>query len=161
MKRVVRTTLVPLMVLFGFWAQSTAQDQVSLSKSKHIKFNEESTKTEITLNVGEAYNFMKLSINARSESGSIKVELIDPKGKTKGNFTIEAHSEIIKGDNTEVMEQVTGNMAKKYRNPTIGKWKVIFSPKKAVGQAQVNLTLEYEPKVDLLEISTIEKESSK
>ena len=89
----------------------------------------------------------------------LKIEIFDPDGKSKGHFIIIAEGDISSGNKTIVQSEVNGEMERHYREPVSGEWKVVFTPKNAVGLARLRTNLIFNPRVDMLEVEQIEEDT--
>ena len=108
----------------------------AVCKTRTIELDDSSDKETITVDVSEDVNKMHLNINSNVKSGYLTVELYDPKGNKKGNFSIESQSK-----SSKTKEQVCGQMQKYIEDPIEGKWTVVLVPKKVVGNVSICTSL--------------------
>ncbi len=131
------------------------QEFTEMESSKTLHFKNESKQAEVLINVSDEFNFLLIEIQGTFKEGETLVELFDPKGVKKGYFTIKTETNISKGNNTTIMEMVSGKLAKHYRDPVKGDWLIRISPKMAVGYININSTLVYNPRINVLEMDQI------
>ncbi|RNC86959.1 MAG: hypothetical protein ED556_05920 [Winogradskyella sp.] len=118
-------------------AQQISQKSCSaVCLNRTIQLDGSSDKETITVDVSEDTGKMHLNINSKVESGYLTVELYDPKGNKKGNFSIESQS-----NSSKTKEQVCGQMQKYIEDPIKGKWSVVLVPKKVVGDVSICTSL--------------------
>jgi len=160
MKKRNQISLV-LILLMAFSSTAYSQDYYVKKNSKHgyakmersneLFFKEESTISEVQISVTEEFNFLSLKIECRLKSGELLVEILNPKGEIKGNFTVINNNVVTKGKNTQSKETVVGHIEKQFRTPSTGNWLVRIKPKNATGMAMILNTLVYNPRQSLLE----------
>lgn len=145
------------------WAQEAPtierQEYTEMESSKTLHFKNESKKAEVQIKVTDEFNFLLIEIQGTFKEGETLIELFDPKGIKKGYFTIKTETNISKGKNTTVMEMVSGKLAKHYRDPIKGDWLIRISPKMAVGYININSSLIYNPRINVLELDQIKDDT--
>jgi hypothetical protein len=129
-----------------------AQEYKKVDQSNTIVFDDASKISETYVNVSDDFNFLALNIECKLTAGSLSVELINPKGDVKGNFTIIVVSD---RKNAQSEEGGNGQIEKNFRNPITGNWLIRFKPKNASGSAKIFSTLIYNQRVDILELDQI------
>jgi|GEM_PF-2884539 len=134
-----------------------SRETVNVQKSRQFSFNEESTKAESKITVGNEYNYLSLNINADLLKGTFLVEILDPKGVKQGSFSLVTEESSVKGSNTTVTERVMGNIRKEFRNPMKGDWIVRITPEKATGGVSISISQRFVENIDMIELNSIEK----
>lgn len=158
MKNSIKVTSLTLFLLLSGTCGLRAQEITQVSKSKALKFNNETQPVEIIIEVTNEFNYLNLAIAGQLDYGQATFEILDPKGKSKGKFTIETDNQKY-GESTTTTSTAQGNMVKKFRNPSQGKWKIRITPKdKIIGNAHIRYNQVFNPKADLLEIDEIDPE---
>ncbi|WP_299116638.1 hypothetical protein [uncultured Winogradskyella sp.] len=132
------------LCLFLFSALIQAQQRQldscnSTSTNRTIQFDGSSEQQAIIIDVSKDTNKMHVSINSTVKSGYLTVELYDPKGNKKGNFSIESQV-----NTSEKKEQVCGQMQKHIEDPVNGKWTVLLVPNKVIGDVSICTSLHNE-----------------
>jgi len=135
------------------------QDYTEMERSKILRFENESMQVEVEIKVSEEFNFLVIKIQGSFEKGETLIELFNPNGIKKGHFTIKTETNISKGKNTNITEMVSGKLEKHYRDPLKGDWLIRISPQKAVGYININSTLIYHPRINVLELDQIEDDT--
>lgn len=105
----------------------------STSLSRNIELDDSSDTEDIKIEVSDEVKKMFIGVNSIIESGYLTVEIYDPSGNKKGNFSVESQ---LKSSNKK-KEQVCGQMQKQIDDPEKGTWRVKLIPKNAVGQIQI------------------------
>jgi hypothetical protein len=134
-----------------------SKETVNVQKSRQFGFNEESTKTESKVTVGNEYNYLGLAINAELLKGTFLVEILDPKGVKQGSFSLVTEESTVKGSNTTFLERVMGNIMKEFRNPMKGDWIVRITPEKATGSVSISISQRFVENIDVIELNSFEK----
>ncbi len=157
MKQAIKITLC--IVLFAGLAASTvlAQEYARLERQKTIAMDGESTKTEVTIEANDEYNFLSIAIKSSLNEGSALIELLNPDGKVMGNYTIKTDTKVKMGSKTKIYEEVNGEMRKSFRNPKHGDWIIRISPKQAKGRIVINSSQVFNARADVLPAAEIEK----
>lgn len=117
--------------------QNSQQSCNAISLNRSIEFDGSSDQENITIDVSENTNKMHISINSTVDSGYLTVELYDPKGNKKGNFSIESQLT----SNNKKKELVCGQMQKHIDDPIKGKWIVKLVPNKVYGKVSICTSL--------------------
>lgn len=105
--------------------QSAVIDSHSTSLS--LPLEGESNTKELSVEVGNEVSALTLTLKGEVKSGRLKLEILDPKGKNQGGYTIE-------GNGRGRSEPVSGVSVKQYPSPENGVWKVKVISTKAVGK---------------------------
>ncbi|HVN58119.1 MAG TPA: hypothetical protein VMT63_07475 [Bacteroidales bacterium] len=108
-----------------------------------ISLKAESQEIKININVPESYKYMSLWIAANLNEGDLSVELLDPNGEKKGDFSVGCALSISRPAGTDQEntshEVVQGRINKSINNPLKGTWVIRLNPKKATGQVQIEI----------------------
>jgi hypothetical protein len=148
-------TLIIIASLF-FAGNAFGQEYSKLASEKSISFDNESESTKVEIGVEEKYSYLQFQIHCRLQAGAVKILLLNPKGVEKGEIAVKAENDnISKGKNTTVLEVVSGEMEKVFRDPLAGDWIVKVMPANAVGEIRIQSVRIYNPKSDLLETEQI------
>lgn len=121
------------------------REQLKINRASSLRFDNESEKSEVKINMTADYNFLQIQIASNFESGKMTLELIDPKGEKRGSFNLITDDPIVvKGKNTTSREMVSGNLNKEFRNPLAGEWIIRAIPVDATGSINISITQEYQ-----------------
>lgn len=143
MKKSIKSFTVLTLFLFlstiSFSQKSTTSfDQfgqqcsgVNLTRNIHLKGS--SSTEKIKIEVTENTNCIHLGINSIIQSGSLTIEVYDPKGNKQGNFSVESQI----GSNKQFGESVCGQIQKTIKTPLKGEWIVKLIPNKAKGEVSI------------------------
>ncbi len=131
--------LLVYLFLFTSVCQAQIHNQHScnaVSLNRTIELNGSSDQESIIIDVPKGTSKMHVSINSIIKSGYLTVELYDPKGNKKGNFSIESQL-----NSTKKKDQVCGQMQKHIEDPLKGKWIVLLVPNKVIGDISICTSL--------------------
>lgn len=157
MKKSIKTIILGLGMLFTGVVFTSAQDVTKISKNQDIQFNNETKPVEIGVEITKEFNFLSVHIGGLISKGEAQFEILDPKGKSKGKFSIQTEI-VTSGESTTTSSRASGSMTKSFRNPLTGKWKIKITPVGSIkGQAVLEYDLIYNPQADVLEIEDIKK----
>ncbi len=120
-------------------------EKVSTQRKATLTFKGESKPSEVKVKVTEEEGYLKIMVHSSFESGSVSVELIDPKGENRGKYTLKTDDLIVTGDKTTVREEVTGDMQKDFVDPLKGEWIIRAIPVAAEGKIDVMILQEAFP----------------
>jgi hypothetical protein len=95
-----------------------------------VNLNKESKLKEISVSVDKEIPILSLNIKGRVSSGSVDVEIFDPKKVKQGGFTIV-------NDDNKNGEMVYGSINKSVNEPLHGIWKIIVSSQNAYGNIYI------------------------
>ena len=160
MKTLMKNSFCLVILLLAANFNSFGQEYIKLERSKTVFLDEESKTAEVFIKVTDEYNYLKVKVLGQIQKGDILVELIDPEGRVRRNFSLETGSAAAQGIDLGEKGYVAGEMEKSFRNPSIGNWHVLlnFSPE-ASGRIKVYNLLIYNPRTDLIELEQIEKDT--
>jgi hypothetical protein len=158
MKTLIKITAILFVSMLAISSTCFSQEYIKMERQKHLRFEKESETLEVKIKVTDEYNFFKVKIECTVTEGEIQLELLDPKGNLKGNFTIKTDSNLKTGKRTTVEESVRGSLEKTFRYPLIGDWIIKIKPNEAKGDMSIGSLLYYHPKADMLEMEQIEED---
>jgi len=125
--------------------QGPDKDAFKLHRSRLINFKDESKLTEVKVNMTDDYNYLNINISCNFDKGSVLIELVDPKGEKKGNYSVKTDDSVVIGDKTTTQEHVMGEMAKEFTTPLKGEWIIRATPISATGRVQIEIIQQYAP----------------
>jgi len=125
--------------------QGPDKDAFKLHRSRIINFKDESKLTEVKVNMTDDYNYLNINISCNFDKGSVLIELVDPKGEKKGNYSVKTDDSVVIGDKTTTQEHVMGEMAKEFTTPLKGEWIIRATPISATGRVQIEIIQQYAP----------------
>ena len=115
----------------------SSKTQLQVQRESQVRFEYESTPTEIKIKATEEYNYLGINIRTQLNAGMVNIEIFDPKGNRQGIYTVVADETVESGDKTMITNTVSGSIAKQFRNPAKREWKVKATPAKAFGNVSV------------------------
>ncbi|WP_298903327.1 hypothetical protein [uncultured Psychroserpens sp.] len=133
-KSIKLVTCLFLLLSLSIQAQQNNQkhcDAITLNRS--IQFDGSSDTEEIKVEVADSAKKLYVSINSTIKSGYLTVEVYDPKGNKKGNFSIESQ---VKSSNKK-KELVCGQMQKHIDDPIQGNWVIKLIPNNVAGDVSI------------------------
>lgn len=159
MKTLIKKTAAIIILLAIVITVSSGQEYIRLERSKTLQLSKKSEKTEVIIKVTGDYNYVRIKVQGQVHKGDILVELIDPAGEVRRDFTIKTGSAAAQGISLGAKGYVAGEMEKAYRDPENGNWLVRVTPEDAEGQLKVYSLLIYNPRTNLIELEQIEKDT--
>ena len=111
----------------------------SIDQERSIQIENYSKDETIDIEVFEDTKLLLLEISSTISYGSIKVEIYDPAGKKKGQFsiksllTLEKLKKMKRGQKNYMREDVSGKINKIFIQSLVGTWKVKIYPKETHG----------------------------
>lgn len=120
-------------------------DKVATQRKATLTFNGESKPSEVKVKVSDGEGYLAIMIQSSFRSGSIAIELVDPKGENRGKYMLKTDDLIVTGDKTSVQEEVSGEMRKDFVNPMKGEWIIRAIPVSAEGTINVMIRQESFP----------------
>ena len=137
-------------------AATSDREQLQIHRASSLRFENESEKSEVKVNMTGDYNLLLIQIASSFESGKVTLEMIDPKGEKRGSFNLKTDDPIVvKGKNTTSKEMVSGNLNKEFQNPLKGEWIIRAIPVDATGSINISITQEYRPAAMKGEVTVI------
>ncbi|MBN1388596.1 MAG: hypothetical protein JW965_09135 [Bacteroidales bacterium] len=159
MKTLIKNAVCLIILLTAVIVNGSGQEYVKLERSRNLQLNNTSAGQEISINVTDEYNYLRIKVEGQFTMGSLLIELIDPSGNISRNFTIEAGGVNTSDIRADRAGAVSGQMQKAFRNPAEGYWQVRITPRKATGSLRIYSLQIYNPRTDLIELEQIEKDT--
>ena len=143
MKKRTATSIICIILLSITALAQTQESDESLIKDSWTKVNLQRTiqlegdskSVEVLINIQSNVQRFEFSINSSVHSGKLTIEVYDPKGTKRGNFTIGTQL------NSELEETANGDIRKSLFEPHSGDWKVKIIPTKASGTIRIRTTV--------------------
>ena len=160
MKTLIKNAACLIILLLTANFTGFGQEYIKLERSMILPHDLQSKIDGVLIKVSDEYNYLKVKVQGQVNKGDILVELVDPEGEVRRNFTLKTSSAAIEGIDLGEKGYVAGEMEKSYRNPPTGNWlvRVTYNPE-ANGKIKVNSLLIYNPRADLIELEQIEKDT--
>ena len=103
-------------------------ERTDFSLERRIQLTDNSGSKTIPIDVNEDVQEFILSVNCDLTSGVLNVEIYDPKGVKRGNFSVKGSGH---SDNTSGWAEIVGGVInKRYSNPIKGAWSLKFIAEK-------------------------------
>ena len=107
----------------------------SSSVTRSIELNDSSKSKTVTLEVSKGTKNFMIGVNSLISSGSLTMEIFDPKGNKQGNFSVESQ---MNNQGADAKEEVCGQLNRSFSDPMAGDWSVKLKPKKVTGKVSIN-----------------------
>jgi hypothetical protein len=121
------------------------KDQVSIQRKASLRFSGETKVSEAKIKMTGDYNYLMIALHGGLMSGSVTVEMIDPKGEIRGKFSLKTDDLVITGDKTSIQQMVNGDMQKDFRMPLSGEWIIRATGATAEGVIEIAINQQYRP----------------
>ena len=131
MKKSIKTTIIFslfLLVSAGAFSQSCGN-----MTTRQIELSDSSDNESIELDVSKDIKCLMIGVGSTIESGSLTMEIFDPKGDKQGNFSVESQI----SSSAKKKEKVCGQLNKTFKDPMPGTWVVKLKPKKVTGTISI------------------------
>lgn len=118
-----------------------AQEECNCSSSnttRNIELEDSSSNEVIKVAVADDANHLMIGVNSTITSGSLTMEIFDPKGNKQGNFSVESMMRSSSNSKGKNKETVCGQLNKSFKDPMKGDWTVKLKPKKVSGKIQIS-----------------------
>lgn len=127
-------------LLFIVFLSTTVYSQsTEFNIERKINFWDKDSKTKnITVEVKENTNSVSFNINCKVLYGNITIEILDPKGKKHGNFSVKNQMNKLPLSTENNKEEVNGQINKHIGTPKAGNWIIKIIPLDAIGQLSIN-----------------------
>jgi len=160
MKTLMKISVCLIVLLLAVNFNSFGQEYIKLEKSEILPLDHSNKIETWLIKVSDEYNYFKVKIQGQVHKGDILVELVDPDGELKRDFTLKAGSAAKEGIDLGEKGYVAGEMEKSYRNPKTGNWfvRVTYNPESNAKLKIYNLLI-YNPRTNLIELEQIEKDT--
>ena len=119
------------------------KDQVSIQRKANLRFSGETKVSEAKIKMTGDYNYLMIALHGGLMSGSVTVEMIDPKGEIRGKFSLKTDDLVITGDKTSIQQMVNGDMQKDFRMPLSGEWIIRATGVTAEGVIDIVINQQY------------------
>ena len=100
-------------------------EETDFSLTREIRLSDNSGSKTIPIEVNKGAFELLLSVNCNLSSGTLNVEIYDPKGTKRGNFSVKGSN-----DKSGWSETVGGTINKRFGSPMNGEWSLKFIAKK-------------------------------
>lgn len=113
-----------------------SSEETDFSLTRSITLSDNSGSKSIPIEISAGSPEFLLSINCNLKSGTLNVEIYDPKGEKRGNFSVKGsgHSNNTSGWS----ETVGGVINKRYQRPIKGTWNLKFISEKVTADISIN-----------------------
>ncbi len=102
--------------------------------TRTIELEDSSDNEAIKLEVEDNTECLQIGVNSTIKSGSLTMEIFDPKGDKQGNFSVESQI----SSNAKKKELVCGQLNKTFKEPIAGTWTVRLKPKRVTGKINIH-----------------------
>lgn len=112
-----------------------SSEETDFSLTRSITLSDNSGSKSIPVEISEGSPEFLLSINCNLKSGILNVEIYDPKGEKRGNFSVKGSD----GNNTSGWSETVGGVInKRYKSPMKGTWNLKFISEKVTADISIN-----------------------
>lgn len=137
----IKSNVAVIILLFStamLMAQHDGHNNCSSSQtSRSIELDDSSKKETIKVEVSEGTKNFMIGVNSLISSGSLTMEIFDPKGNKQGNFSVESQfSDNAKSGNSK--EEVCGQLNRSFSEPMAGDWSIKLKPKSVTGKISIH-----------------------
>ena len=108
-----------------------SNSQTDFALRRTIKLEKDSKPKQVTVFIKQKTKRLELNISSAVRKGKVKIELYNPKGILKGNFTVGTQLD------SNQNEIVQGNIKKSLKEPLSGNWKIKIIPVVATGDIMI------------------------
>ena len=148
MKKMVKLVSATLLAMFIFAGFAMGQNESTLIKlNRNIRLNGDSEKEEVKVEVNEKTKLFILKIRSDIRAGALTIEISDPNGEKKGNFSVGSQLNMTiknsKGENSK-KETVHGEINKIFKEPLTGNWIIKIIPSKSHGIVRINTKQDFD-----------------
>ncbi|MEL6810002.1 MAG: hypothetical protein AAFP76_01560 [Bacteroidota bacterium] len=106
--------------------------------ARTIELDDSSNNESIKMEVDKDTKNLMISVNSLISSGSLTMEILDPKGDKQGNFSVESQLSSSTSSGGKNKEEVCGQLNKSFSEPMAGSWTIKLKPRKVTGKIQVS-----------------------
>lgn len=99
--------------------------------TRTIELEDSSDNEAIKLEVEGNTECLQIGVNSTIKSGSLTMEIYDPKGDKQGNFSVESQISSNTSSGGKKKELVCGQLNKTIKEPMAGTWTIRLKPKKS------------------------------
>lgn len=159
MKKSIKKAACLIILMMAVVLGGSAQEYIKLERSKRLQLEGESKNKDVLIKVDEGFNYLNIKVKGQVEVGNIHIELIDPEGKVRRDFNLEAGKTTDPSNTLSREGSVYGKTEKSFRNPLSGEWFVRVQADNAKGHVKVYSLLIYNPRTDLIELEQVEEDT--
>ncbi len=145
MVKLVSATLLAILIFAGF---AMGQNENTLIKlNRNIRLNGDSEKEEVKVEVNEKTKLFILKIRSDIRAGALTIEISDPNGEKKGNFSVGSQLNMSMKNRKEKnskKETVHGEINKIFKEPLTGNWIIKIRPSKSHGIVRINTKQDFD-----------------
>ena len=133
-----RLLSISILILTLFISQTLIAQKTQFNLDRNIQLkNQDSNEKNIKINVASNTSSLNLLIASFVYLGNVTIEIFDPNGLKKGNFSVESQVEETIPISGEPNETVQGQINQRIESPIKGTWIVKIRPTKAVGTVNI------------------------
>lgn len=145
--RVFSITLLTIAMSIGSCLAQT--NHTVLDMDRQIDLHGDSTTEEIKIEIQKGTAGLDLSINSMIKAGSLTIEIYNPDGVKKGNFSVGGQLKPStidrnKRDGGGKKELANGRISKYIEKPKLGNWVIKIIPEHAEGGVHIRSKQSYE-----------------
>lgn len=106
--------------------------------TRSIELDDSSSNEVVKVEVKDNAKHLMIGVSSTISSGSLTMEIFDPKGNKQGNFSVESMMSSSSSSKGKNKESVCGQLNKSFQDPMKGDWTIKLKPKKVSGKIQIN-----------------------
>jgi len=106
--------------------------------SRSIELDDSSSNEVVKVEVKDNTKHLMIGVNSTISSGSLTMEIFDPKGNKQGNFSVESMMSSNSNAQGKNKETVCGQLNKSFQDPMKGSWTIKLKPRKVSGKIHIN-----------------------
>jgi hypothetical protein len=145
MAKLVSATFLAMLIFAGY---AMGQNENTLIKlNRNIRLNGDSEKEEVKVEVNEKTKLFFLKIRSDIRAGALTIEISDPNGEKKGNFSVGSQINMSMKNRKEEdskSETVHGEINKIFKEPLTGNWIIKIIPAKSHGIVRINTKQDFD-----------------
>jgi hypothetical protein len=155
MKTTLKGSLITILFLFNMNSFIYGQEKTDSGLQRNVYLLEGNEKKEIVIPVSEQSNFLSLGFLADIRKGVITIEIYDPSGEKRKNYSVGSQT------NPEYVSNAI-KVTEPFKNPMKGNWIIKISCKNAKGRfvLDTNIKLYSENQPSKIITGTITNESN-
>lgn len=150
MKKLFQVFSITLLTMAMSVGSCLAQtNHTVLNMDRKIDLNGDSTTEEIKIEVQKGTSGLEMAISSVIRSGSLTIEIYNPNGEKKGNFSVGGQLKPStidrnKKDGGGKSEVANGRITKYIENPQLGNWVIKIIPERAEGGVSITSRQSYD-----------------
>jgi hypothetical protein len=114
------------------------QNCSNYNTTRNIELDDSSSNEVVKVEVKDNAKHLMIGVNSTISSGSLTMEIFDPKGNKQGNFSVESMMSSNSNSKGKNKETVCGQLNKSFQDPMKGEWTIKLKPKKVSGKININ-----------------------